>query len=102
MGRELQGICTVPVPCSLRHKLIVLVPRKACETGVWTNNDDGSQVVNTAWACIGLLIAEYPERGPVETALRLIMKRQQRNGEWLQERIEGVFNKSWWVLHFAR
>lgn len=25
------------------------------------------------------------------------MARQQQNGEWMQEAIEGVFNKSWWV-----
>lgn len=26
------------------------------------------------------------------------MQRQQANGEWLQEGIEGVFNKSWYVV----
>jgi hypothetical protein len=26
------------------------------------------------------------------------MARQQRNGEWLQEAIEGVFNQSWYVF----
>jgi len=30
----------------------------------------------------------------MERAVRLIMGRQQSNGEWLQEGIEGVFNKS--------
>jgi len=48
----------------------------------------------TAWACIGLLEARYPDREPIERGLRLIMSRQQKNGEWLQEAIEGVFNKS--------
>lgn len=54
----------------------------------------GSQVVQTAWACIGLLEAKYPRREPIEKAVKLIMSRQQPNGEWLQEAIEGVFNKS--------
>jgi lanosterol synthase len=40
------------------------------------------------------LEAEYPRREPIEDALKLIMSRQQPNGEWLQEAIEGVFNKS--------
>jgi lanosterol synthase len=31
----------------------------------------------------------------MEKAIRLLMHRQQPNGEWLQEGIEGVFNKSW-------
>ena len=48
----------------------------------------------TAWAIIGLLEAEYPHREPIERGLKLIMSRQQKNGEWLQEAIEGVFNKS--------
>ncbi len=41
--------------------------------------------------------AKFPDRAPIEKALRLIVERQQPNGEWLQEAIEGVFNKSWWV-----
>jgi lanosterol synthase len=48
----------------------------------------------TAWACIGLLEARSPDREPIEKGLKLIMSRQQPNGEWLQEAIEGVFNKS--------
>lgn len=30
----------------------------------------------------------------MQRAVELIMSRQQPNGEWLQEAIEGVFNKS--------
>jgi lanosterol synthase len=48
----------------------------------------------TAWACIGLVEAQYPDRAVIERGLKLIMSRQQKNGEWLQEAIEGVFNKS--------
>ncbi|KAF2651854.1 terpenoid cyclases/Protein prenyltransferase, partial [Lophiostoma macrostomum CBS 122681] len=48
----------------------------------------------TAWVVIALLEAGYPERGPVERGVRLIMERQQKNGEWRQEGVEGVFNKS--------
>lgn len=29
------------------------------------------------------------------------MSRQQQNGEWMQEAIEGVFNKSWLVDPFV-
>lgn len=67
---------------------------KSCEDGVYTQHPQ-SQVVQTAWVVIGLLKAEYPDREPIQRALRLIMSRQQKNGEWLQEAIEGVFNKSW-------
>ncbi len=67
---------------------------RSCETGVYTPHSK-SQVVQTCWAIIGLMEAEYPEKGPIEKAVKLIMGRQDRMGEWEQEAIEGVFNKSW-------
>lgn len=54
----------------------------------------GSLVVQTAWALIGLFEAEYPDVEPLKKGIQFIMDRQQPNGEWLQEAIEGVFNKS--------
>lgn len=54
----------------------------------------GSLVVQTSWALIGLIEADYPDVEPLKKGIKLIMERQQENGEWLQEAIEGVFNKS--------
>jgi len=65
---------------------------KSCETGTYVQRE--SQIVMTSWAIIGLMVAEYPDRAAIERGVQLIMRRQQRNGEWLQEGIEGVFNKS--------
>ena len=65
---------------------------KSCETGVYVQRE--SQIVMTSWAIIGLMAAEYPDQEPIEKAVRLIMERQQKNGEFKQEGIEGVFNKS--------
>ncbi len=70
---------------------------RGCETGIYTHHER-SQVVQTAWACIALMEAGFPHRDPVERALRMVMRRQRANGEWAQEAIEGVFNKSWYVL----
>ncbi|KKY22639.1 putative oxidosqualene:lanosterol cyclase [Phaeomoniella chlamydospora] len=64
---------------------------RGCELKTYVNHEK-SQVVNTSWACIALMHAEYPDKEPMKKALTLIMSRQQRNGEWLQEAIEGVFN----------
>jgi lanosterol synthase len=61
---------------------------------VYTEHPTGSQVVMTAWALIGLMKANYPDPEPIRRGIKLIMQRQQPNGEWLQEAIEGVFNKS--------
>lgn len=68
---------------------------KACEDGVWRDHPEGSQVVNTSFAVIALMEAGYTEPEPLEKALSLIMKRQGDMGQWEQEGIEGVFNKSW-------
>ncbi len=67
---------------------------KSCETGVYTPHER-SQVVQTAWVCIGLMEAKFPGVEVLTKALGLIVGRQRKNGEWLQEAIEGVFNKSW-------
>jgi lanosterol synthase len=67
---------------------------QSCEDMVYTEHPTGSQVVMTAWALIGLMKADYPDVQPIKRGIKLIMERQQPNGEWLQEAIEGVFNKS--------
>ena len=67
---------------------------KSCESGKYTQHAS-SQVVQTCWAMIGLMEAQYPNRQPLEKAVRLVMGRQNPQGGWEQEAIEGVFNKSW-------
>lgn len=67
---------------------------KGCETGVYCSHERG-QVVQTAWVLIGMLEAGYSDREPMDRAVKMIMSRQLDNGEWPQEAIEGVFNKSW-------
>ncbi|KAF3000096.1 Lanosterol synthase (Oxidosqualene--lanosterol cyclase) [Curvularia kusanoi] len=66
---------------------------KSCETGVYTPHEQ-SQVVQTAWVVIAMLEAGFPDKEPLRKALRMIVDRQMPNGEWKQEAIEGVFNKS--------
>jgi lanosterol synthase len=69
---------------------------RSCELKEYIQHEE-SQVVNTAWACLALMEAGYPDKEPIKKGLQLIMSRQQANGEWLQEAIEGVFNCSWSV-----
>ncbi|KAG2198471.1 hypothetical protein INT47_004458 [Mucor saturninus] len=66
---------------------------KSCELHVYSHNET-SQVVNTAFSVMALLDAKYPDKEPIRRGIEFIMKRQQANGEWLQESIEGVFNKN--------
>lgn len=57
---------------------------QACESGEWVGLDQ-STVINTAWAVMALLTAKYPDQEPIKRGCRLIMNRQQPNGEWLWE-----------------
>ncbi|KZS88495.1 terpene synthase [Sistotremastrum niveocremeum HHB9708] len=86
--------------------------RNGCEFLCSVQNDDGgwgeswtscstetyvpirSQVVHTSWAVLALIYAEYPNPLPLKRGVRLVMSRQQPNGSWEQEDIEGIFNKT--------
>ncbi|KAJ1904634.1 hypothetical protein LPJ81_002382 [Coemansia sp. IMI 209127] len=66
----------------------------SCEEKKYIPHPDGSQVVHTAWAALALMAARCSYGDTVRRAIIFLMKRQQPNGEWLQESIEGVFNHS--------
>ncbi|KDQ13559.1 hypothetical protein BOTBODRAFT_160506 [Botryobasidium botryosum FD-172 SS1] len=65
----------------------------SCVTGEYAQHQK-SQVVQTAWAVLALIYAEYSNREPVEKGVRLVMSRQLPDGSWAQESIEGIFNKN--------
>lgn len=66
---------------------------KSCETHTYVNGTT-SYVVQTAWALIGLLLAEYPDQKVIARGIKLLMDRQLPTGEWKFEEVEGVFNHS--------
>lgn len=66
---------------------------KSSHDAVYTQHEN-TQVVGTSWALIALMNAEYPDREVLERGIRVLREKQQPNGEWVQEAIEGVFNKS--------
>ncbi|KAI5786471.1 terpenoid cyclases/protein prenyltransferase alpha-alpha toroid [Peziza echinospora] len=63
------------------------------------HHHEKSQVCNTAYSCIALMHSGYPDRKPIERGIKLIMQRQQANGEWLTEAIEGVFNRNCMIAY---
>ncbi|KAI9182873.1 Lanosterol synthase (Oxidosqualene--lanosterol cyclase) [Blastocladiella emersonii ATCC 22665] len=65
----------------------------SCERHVYVQHAE-SQVVNTAWAVLTLMRAEYPDHTLIRRGIELILSRQRENGSWRQEAIEGVFNKN--------
>ena len=69
---------------------------KSCELSKWVDHED-TQVVQTCWALLALMHAGYQGKESIKKGIKLIMSRQQPDGGWKQEAIEGVFNKSWYV-----
>lgn len=66
---------------------------KSCETKIYSNTH--SQTVNTSWAILTLLKADYPLRSKIDKAVtKLAQNINKNNGSFDQQLIEGVFNKN--------
>jgi lanosterol synthase len=84
---------------------------QTCEACVWVEHDN-TQVVQTCWAAMALMYANYPHTEPIKKAVALVMSRQLpvrcldllfvspdnvyffQDGSWAQEAIEGIFNRT--------
>lgn len=66
---------------------------KSSETHTYVSTRK-SLVVQTSWALIGLLLADYPDKTVLRKAVDLLLQRQHETGEWKFEQVEGVFNHS--------
>jgi len=60
-----------------------------------------SQVVNTSWALLALMAANYPDRQLVDKGIRFLIQRQQTDGDWQQQGISGVFNSNCMITYTA-
>ncbi|KAH8090819.1 putative lanosterol synthase [Filobasidium floriforme] len=65
----------------------------SCVTAEYCQHEQ-SQVVQTAWAVLSLVYGRYTDKQVIRRAVDLIMSRQLRDGRWLQEDTEGIFNKN--------
>ena len=93
---------------------------KACQFLLSCQNEDGgwgeshrscteskyiyevnSQVVNTSWALLSLMGANHINKEPVDNGIKFLMSKQQKQGEWPQQRISGVFNKTCMITYSA-
>mmetsp|Transcript_2478 Transcript_2478/g.5975 ORF Transcript_2478/g.5975 Transcript_2478/m.5975 type:complete len:892 (-) Transcript_2478:224-2899(-) len=65
------------------------------QDSMFTSGESG--VVQTAWALLGLMaagVSEPKEREAVERGIKFLMLKQKDSGDWDQENITGVFNRS--------
>lgn len=73
---------------------------QSCVTKEYVPHDT-PQVVNTAWACLTLMAADYPDRALIQNGIDLLVARQQGTGDWDQEAISGVFNGNCMITYTA-
>lgn len=66
---------------------------RGCEIFSYVNEKE-SQAVQTAWVLIALILAEYPDMGPIKRAVGFLMSKQNKDGSYPWNTVEGVFNHS--------
>uniref|UniRef100_A0A671KPQ2 Terpene cyclase/mutase family member n=1 Tax=Sinocyclocheilus anshuiensis TaxID=1608454 RepID=A0A671KPQ2_9TELE len=66
---------------------------ESCEQRRYVQSKN-SQIHNTCWALLGLMAVRYPDIRVIERGIQVLIDKQLHNGDWPQENISGVFNKS--------
>ncbi|XP_033965761.1 lanosterol synthase-like [Pseudochaenichthys georgianus] len=66
---------------------------ESCEQRCYVQSSS-AQIHNTCWALLGLMAVGHPDRRAIERGVQLLIDNQLPNGDWPQENIAGVFNKS--------
>ncbi|MGR8935022.1 MAG: terpene cyclase/mutase family protein [Gammaproteobacteria bacterium] len=64
---------------------------KSCATLVYCEADT-SQAVNTAWALLALMAADFSDQAAITGGIELLCNKQTDIGDWPQQNISGVFN----------
>lgn len=73
---------------------------ESCEQRTYVQSAE-SQIHNTCWALLGLMAVRYPDVDVLERGIKVLMDKQLPNGDWPQENIAGVFNKSCAISYTA-
>ncbi|XP_055019806.1 lanosterol synthase isoform X2 [Boleophthalmus pectinirostris] len=66
---------------------------ESCEERRYVQSSE-PQIHNTCWALLGLMAVRHPDTEAIERGVQLLISKQLPNGDWPQENIAGVFNKS--------
>ncbi|XP_053554871.1 lanosterol synthase [Bombina bombina] len=73
---------------------------ESCEQRKYVQSAN-SQIHNTCWALLGLMAVGFPHVAVLEKGVSLLLEKQMSNGDWPQENISGVFNKSCAISYTA-
>uniref|UniRef100_A0A8C5RXB7 Lanosterol synthase n=1 Tax=Laticauda laticaudata TaxID=8630 RepID=A0A8C5RXB7_LATLA len=93
------------VACQAVSRACEFLVSKQMEDGGWGEDFESceqrryvqsaaSLIHNTCWALLGLMAARYPDIQVLEKGIKLLIEKQLPNGDWPQENIAGVFNKT--------
>jgi len=63
--------------------------------------EEGSGVVQTGWAMLGLLAGDCADKAALDRGRDFLMRKQLPTGDWAQEGITGVFNRSCGITYSA-
>lgn len=73
---------------------------QSCIRSKYVSNDN-SQVVNTSWALLALMKANCQSRKQIDKGITFLLENQLASGEWPQQSISGVFNKTCMISYSA-
>jgi cycloartenol synthase len=69
--------------------------------GMKAYGDNGSGIVNTSWALLALSMAKCKDVDAIRRGVQYLIQRQLPCGDWPQEGISGVFNRSVGITYTA-
>jgi len=96
---ELRNACTFLLS-KLRDDGGVGEDYLSCVNCEW-NDSEESQIVNTAWALLSLCKAGWRDQEPLERMAQFLVRSQESSGDWPQQLISGVFNKTCMITYAA-
>lgn len=70
----------------------------SCVEVRYVQNEQG-QVINTAWALLALMQSQYPNKEVIDAGIKFLLSKQDEDGDFPQESISGVFNKSCMITY---
>lgn len=73
----------------------------SCVDKQYTEHPQGSQVVQTSWALLGLMKAKSKNHTAIRHGIQFLLDRQLPNGDFNQEGISGVFNRNCGITYTA-
>lgn len=71
---------------------------ESCLEKEYLSTDNG-QVINTAWALLGLMASNYPDRTVIDNGIEFIKSRMKKDGDFPQEAISGLFNHNCMITY---